>query len=78
MLHACVIWVVTITVKLIGYLSVPGEWKKTATEHAAYDLKNRNGSVILNPGSRNIDRNNMFYLVIKLMWLSDDRYILFQ
>lgn len=56
-------------------------WRIEKDGHRAYEanvLKNRNGSVILNPGSRNIDRNNTFYLVIKLMWLSDDRYILFQ
>lgn len=66
-----------IIVKLIGYLLVFGEWKKTVIEYVVYDFKNRNGSVIFNFGLRNIDCNNMFYFVIKLMWLFDDRYILF-
>lgn len=46
-------------------------------EYEVNVFKNCNGSVIFNFGLRNIDRNNMFYFVIKLMWLFDDRYILF-
>lgn len=77
MLYVCVIWIVIIIVKLIGYLLVFGEWKKMVIEYVVYDFKNCNGSVIFNFGLRNIDCNNMFYFVIKLMWLFDDRYILF-
>lgn len=46
-------------------------------EYEVNVFKNCNGSVIFNFGLRNIDCNNMFYFVIKLMWLFDDRYILF-